>query len=369
MKNQTTSRDHELLSAYLDNHLGNEERAHLESRLIADPELKKELYEISNTRLLLRSMPKMRAPRNYYVTAKDTKTARTRGFQRLAPAYGIVSAVATILLVLLIFGDRLVTSTSQVALAPASVAPIESVPVQKEVERSVVTTSSPTETPPMMVVEAPAIVSTVPPSAKVLEGDRSEIATPTTIYLNALPPTPTPEISMSILNDQSLTATISCDGSNGSGPYPTIPYACPSPTSGPSGFLLGILPTSTPTSADSPTPTQTSTSASTQASTSTPTSIPSATPTATSVPTEIAALVLNTATESVIAEPTLLAPSDQAMDIANPTIQVPEPSETPGTNPNLDFLKYLVLSIELSLAAIAIIAGIVAIILRIRAGR
>jgi len=369
MKYQTTSRDYELLSAYLDNQLGSEDRAHLESRLIADPELQKEFHEISNTRLLLRSMPKMRAPRNFYVTAKDTKTARTRGFQRLAPAYGIVSAIATILLVLLIFGDRLVTSTSQVALAPASVAPIESVPVQKEIERSIVSTSSPTEAPPVMMVEAPAIVSTAPPSAELLVGGGPEIATPTTIYLNALPPTSTPEITISIMTDQSITATISCDGSKFSEPYPTIPYACPSPTSNPSGFLQGILPTSTPISADSPTPTPYSTSAPTLTSTSTPTTIPSSTPTATSVPTETPALVQNTASESMVLGPTLPAPLDQVMDTANPTLTVPEPAETPGTIPNFDFLQYLVLAIELSLAAIAIIAGIMAIILRIRAGR
>ena len=368
MKYQTTSRDYELLSAYLDNQLGSEDRAHLESRLIADPELQKEFHEISNTRFLLRSMPKMRAPRNYYVTAKDTKTARTHGFQRLAPAYGIVSAIATMLLVLLIFGDRFVTSTSQVAFAPASVAPIESVPVQKEVERSVVSTSSPTEAPPVMMVEAPAIVSTAPPSAEQLAGG-SEIATPTTIYLNALPPTSTPEITISIMNDQSITATISCIGSKFSEPYPTIPYACPSPTSNPSGFLQGILPTSTPTSAGSPTPTQNSTSAPTLTPTSTPTTIPSSTPTATSVPTEIPALVQNTASESMVVEPTLSAPLDQVMDTANPILTAPEPAETPGTNPNFDFLQYLVLAIELSLATIAIIAGIMAIILRIRAGR
>jgi len=57
------------------------------------------------------------------------------------------------------------------------------------------------------------------------------------------------------------------------------------------------------------------------------------------------------------------------MDTANPTLPVPETAETPGNHPNFDFLQYLILTIELSLAAIAIIAGIIAILLRIRAGR
>ena len=368
MKNQTTSRDYELLSAYLDNQLGSQEGAYLESRLIADPELQEKFHEISNTRLLLRSMPKIRAPRNYYVTAHDTKTARTHGFQRLAPAYGIVSAVATILLVMLIFGNRLVTSASPVALAPAYVAPITSVAVQKEVERSVDSTSPPAEDAPLMMVEAPAIAFTATPTAELLAGG-GDIATPTTIYLDALAPAATPEISPSIMNNQSLTTTISCDGSTGSESYPTNRFACPSPTSSPSEFLQGILPTSPPTSADSPTPAQTSTSSPTFTSTSTPTFIPSSTSTATSVPIEIPALVQNTVPESVIIAPTYQAPSDQAMDTANPTSTAPEPAESPGTSPNFDFLQYLVLMLELSLAAIAIIAGIFAIILRIRAGR
>jgi hypothetical protein len=369
MKNQTTSHDYEFLSSYLDNQLGSEDRAHLESRLKADPVLQKELLEISNTRLLLRSMPKMRAPRNYFITAKDTKIARIHGFQRLAPAYGIVSAVATILLVVIIFGNRIVTSTSQVASAPASIAPIESITVQKEVERSVVSTTSQTETPPVMMVEAPSIVATTQPQTESMAGGGPGLATPTTIYLNALPPTPTPEIMMSIMNGQSITSTISCDGFKGSEPYPTIPYACPSPTSSPFGFLQEILPNSTPTSLVSPTPTQTSTSVPTLTSTYTPTSFPSSTPTATSVPTETPALVQNMASESMVVEPTLPPPSDQVMDTANPTLTAPEIATTPGTKPNFDFLQYLILAIELSLAAIAIIAGTIAIILRIRAGR
>jgi len=53
----------------------------------------------------------------------------------------------------------------------------------------------------------------------------------------------------------------------------------------------------------------------------------------------------------------------------NPTPSATEQSENSSTTPNLSFLKYLFLTIEISLASVAIIAGITAIILRIRSGR
>ena len=74
---------------------------------------------------------------------------------------GIVSAFATILLVLVIFGDTFLTSTTPVALAPA--APAESVAVQQEVQRSEASTSSPTEAQPLVMMQAPAIESPILP--------------------------------------------------------------------------------------------------------------------------------------------------------------------------------------------------------------
>src|SRR4030042_5355317 len=116
MKNQITSRDYELISAYLDSQLGNQERALLESRLKADPELQNELHEITKTRLLIRNLPILRAPHNYYIKAE---AVRVRPTQRLAPVFGIVLAVARVLLALVIFGSTFFNTNPQVALAPA----------------------------------------------------------------------------------------------------------------------------------------------------------------------------------------------------------------------------------------------------------
>jgi hypothetical protein len=57
------------------------------------------------------------------------------------------------------------------------------------------------------------------------------------------------------------------------------------------------------------------------------------------------------------------------MDTGNPTPIVSDIAEEQPSTPNVTFIHYLVLAAEVSLAAIAIIAVIVAIILRIRTGR
>ena len=89
MKNQMTSRDYELISAYLDNQLGNQERERLEARLKIDPVLQKELNELSQTRSLLHNMPKIRAPRNYYINAQSvSKTAESRPLMQVGTCDG-----------------------------------------------------------------------------------------------------------------------------------------------------------------------------------------------------------------------------------------------------------------------------------------
>ncbi|OGO12933.1 MAG: hypothetical protein A2Y53_05040 [Chloroflexi bacterium RBG_16_47_49] len=363
MNNQITSREYELISSYLDNQLGSKERALLEARLKADPELRKELHEISKTRLLLRSLPRLRAPRNYYLNSKVIeKTVGVRPAPRFAPAFGIVSAIATILLALVIFGDRLLIDTTPVALAPDPVVLNETGLVQPEAERSVASTPSPTQEAPMAMMVAPAFSPTAVPTTAFKAG-QSESATPTTIYLYAYPPTSIPGGMGSIFSEQTGTATVNCEEYLRSEAYPTLPYAyyCATPTNTPFGYLQSILPTSTTTPSPSPTPTPTTTA--------TPTATPSFTPSPTPTPSDTPSSIMEVAPSIEEEVPLLTGPSDQVMDagIATPSGEVPV--ESSGTTPNIDFVRYLVLAIEISLASIAIIAGTAAIILRIRAGR
>jgi hypothetical protein len=363
MKNQITSRDYELLSAYLDNQLSTQERARLESRINQEPELQQELHEISKTRLLLRNLPRLRAPHNYYINPEVvSKSIRVRQPLRLAPAYGIASAIATILLVLVIFGDRLLSSGSPTALAPASIVPTEFVEIVKEVEISAAPTTSPQEAAPMAMMEAPVLATLPPPSTNLKVGE-SELATPTTIYLDALPPTSTPEVSIFMSQKQTETASYSCEQYylGGSSQASSLSSICPTPTSSSSYFLESIFATATPISSTSaiPTPDRTAT----------PTLTPSPTPSPTSAPTDTPALIHEAAPETRMEAPLMPAPSDQAMDASNQTLLQSEPTEIPDTSQNFDFIQYIVLAIELSLAAFAIIAGLIAIILRFRAGR
>lgn len=361
MKNQIPLRDYELISAYLDNQLGNQERARLDARLKADPELRQELQEISKTRLLVRNLPKLRAPRNYFISEKvsakvSLKPVRVHPTLRLTPSLGIVSAIATILLAFVIFGDSLLPSTSPVAMVPALVAPNETLAVQEEVQRSVVSTSSPTEAAPVVLMGAPMIASPTPPSGAFKVG-QSGNPTSTTIYLYAYPPTSTPENPYSIYDEQTEITTISCAEYYGSGVHPTLPYLyyCPTPTQTLSEYLQSILLTSTPT------PTATSTPE--------PTSAPLLGLQPTPIPTEAPSSIMNVAPTSELDASSGIAPPDHSIEPGNTTPTGLESAEKPGITPNIGFMRYLVLAVEISLAGIAIIAGIAAIILRIRAGR
>jgi len=366
MKNQITLRDYELISAYLDNQLSDKDRAFLETRLKADPELRNELHEISKTRILVHSLPKLKAPRNYYVNAT---AVRARPTLRLAPVFGIVSAVASVLLALVIFGSTFLESNPQVAMAPSLPVADETIAVQQEVELSAASPSSPTEAAPVVMMGAPLVASPTP-NIGALKAGPTEHATPTTVYLYAYPPTSTPE-NLTTLNEvQVETDRIHCEEIYGSSAYPTLSsqYNCPtpSPSSTSSEYSLSIQ------SSTSITPTITSTPTATLTPTTTPTPTPTNTPTPTASPTPTPTIeppsIQNIAPTVEVESSTGITSSDQVSGLGNPTPPGQGGAVNPRTSPNMSFLNYLVLTIEISLAAIAIIAGIAAIILRIRTG-
>jgi hypothetical protein len=322
------------------------------------------MHEISKTRVLVRSLPRLRAPRNYFINDKISEKVKTKvrikpvGFRpgmRLYPALGIVSAIATILLALVIFGDNLLTSTTPVALAPAVEAPSEALSVEQEVQRTTGETPSPTEAAPVLAMGAPAVSSPTPDIGALKTGP-SENATPTTIYLYAYPPTSTPEHPFIILNDQTEIAVDACEKyySTGANPTEAYLYHCPTPTRTPFSFLQGF--SQTPTTTASATPSLTPNA--------TPTPTPSILPGASEAPLPM----LNAAvTREGGAPPELIQPVPQS-DTGDLAPSAAEPAEEPETTPNMGFIRYIVLAAEISLAAIAIIAGVIAIILRIRAG-
>lgn len=376
MKNQMTSRDYELISAYLDNQLSEKDRAYFEIRLKADPELSKELSEIDRTRKLIHSLPKLRAPRNYYIKAESVPI---RPALRLAPVFGIVSAVASILLALVIFGSTFFKSRQPVAMAPVAAPQIqETHTVLQESQRSAASTAPTTEAPPMVFMTAPLENTPTSPAAPT-ETSPTQPATPTTIYLFAYPPSTTPQGVGIMSEEQTEASQIQCEQWYGGSAYPTLTtqFDCPTPTA-------TLTTTPTPTDTSTPTPPAL---LSIQATTPTPTETATETPTGTATPTETPTSTL-TPTFSPSPSPTEVPPVSEKVvptsEAASPAgLTAPNapagagatsPSaQDQGTgnvlNPNASFLNYLLLAAEISLASIAVIAGVVAILLRIRVGR
>ncbi len=354
MKNQMTTRDYELISAYLDNQLGGKERAIFEAQLKADPDLRRELQEISKTRLLVRSLPRLRAPRNYFVKAEALQPRPTF---RLAPVFGIVSAVSSVLLALVIFGNSIFSPSTQVASVPQELNPLAQQSLPREAVSSNASPDSPTESAPVIMMGAP-ILPTLTPEINSLKIGQTEVATPTTIYLFAYPPTGTPEIEISIFDQETEAARISCEEYYNRGTQPSGMGInnCPTPTSTHSQFLEGMLLTPSPTPSETPTPTLTPTP------TATPTPTDTPMPVATETPPPVAKLgepgVEVSSPEGISADSSLAAGSSPA--------EVGGSAEAPSA-PNVSFLSYIVLTVEISLAAIAILAGITAVILRLRA--
>lgn len=92
-------RDLELLSAYLDNALTVEERAQVETRLAADPALKRELERLRLTRGLVRDLPQLKAPRPFTLTPAMIEPPHVLLFPATV-AFSVVSAAAAIIVLL-----------------------------------------------------------------------------------------------------------------------------------------------------------------------------------------------------------------------------------------------------------------------------
>jgi hypothetical protein len=153
---RVTDRDLEILSNYLDGQLDNRDRARLETRLQKDPDLREAHEQLNRTRLVLRSLPKMRAPRNYTLSPR-TVPART-ALPRSYPVLRLVTALASFLLIFTLLGDYLVfrpgemvSRTAEQALeAPAAVmeAPLMATQALSEMQALEAPAAAETESPP-----------------------------------------------------------------------------------------------------------------------------------------------------------------------------------------------------------------------------
>lgn len=105
MRERLSNRDYQLISAYLDQQLTQNERRRFEERLRTHPELQTALDEMSRTRTLLRQAPRRRAPRNFTLTsamAAENRPQPRRGLRsstNLFPVLSFTSALAALVLV------------------------------------------------------------------------------------------------------------------------------------------------------------------------------------------------------------------------------------------------------------------------------
>lgn len=69
-------REHDLISAYLDGELSPEEDAAFSARLLAEPELRERLEEARRWVALMKTLPELKAPRSYTLTAEQAASLR-----------------------------------------------------------------------------------------------------------------------------------------------------------------------------------------------------------------------------------------------------------------------------------------------------
>lgn len=106
MTRQISSREWELLSAYLDGELTYRERSRLEEKLEVRVELRAALDELRQTTTILRSQPTVRAPRNFTLTPQMVGLHRTvRSNAQLFPVMRLTAVLASMFFVFALLGD------------------------------------------------------------------------------------------------------------------------------------------------------------------------------------------------------------------------------------------------------------------------
>jgi len=103
MVDRLKNRDWQILSEYLDNQLKTKDRKRLEDRLQANPDLNQALHELRMTRAILRSQPKIQAPRSFALKPDTVQQFNSNYQTHGYPAQYIVSLVSVVAIFLLAF--------------------------------------------------------------------------------------------------------------------------------------------------------------------------------------------------------------------------------------------------------------------------
>lgn len=123
--NKLSSKDWELISAYLDNELNAQEKARMEERIKIHPEYKEAIDGLRRTKTILARAPVRKVPRNFTLTLADVQSVRS---PRWIPVMQWSSAVVAMIAVFLFAYQLLpgLPGTQRTSTDLAAVSPTES---------------------------------------------------------------------------------------------------------------------------------------------------------------------------------------------------------------------------------------------------
>lgn len=138
-----TDREFEALSAYMDGELSKKARSQLETQLETNQELQETFEQLQRTRSVIRSLPKMRAPRNYFLTPEMAGVVQKT--HKAFPILRLASVLATLVLILVFMGDIFVLPTLTLSESEAVqfAAPAASEAIQPVLEAEIVESQLP----------------------------------------------------------------------------------------------------------------------------------------------------------------------------------------------------------------------------------
>lgn len=173
MKPSVSDRDYELISAYLDGEVQPHQKKIVEKRLAQEEQFKLAYEQLLSTRALLRSQPKLRAPRNYTLSPKMVTVSQpsARGFLPLPSLLRAASALASLVFVIL-FGLNWLAGGSLMSSAPVENSEMlfQAAPAEATAEQPSLSRSAPSEEQPLaksMPTAAPTPYAVVPPAGDV----------------------------------------------------------------------------------------------------------------------------------------------------------------------------------------------------------
>jgi hypothetical protein len=170
MKTNYSSRDWELLSEYIDQQLHPSKQRRLEARLQQEPELRAALEDLRRTRAILRSAPKIKAPRNFTLKPHMVPQPAPR---RVYPVFQFASALASVLFVLVLVGDLLgigfVPESPVMMAQPAAVEALEV--EQAPGALALPAAEGPVDSAEIMIVPPEEVVSEAAPDMPLLAAE------------------------------------------------------------------------------------------------------------------------------------------------------------------------------------------------------